>query len=142
MQKLTKYSFMFLCFIFTIYYLFEILSRRQIHPLQYLLLGIAVLSSYLFLTSLCEIFSFVISYIFSSILLLVLFYFYTYFVITKKDKKNSLGIILAIVFLQIFFLLLLVLKDYSFLIGSFGILIVIALIMFFAKDIDWYSENN
>lgn len=69
-----KYSFLFLSLTFIGYFIFELTSRekRRIHPLQYCLLGCAMLVFYLLLVSLSEFLSFGLSYALASLMIILL----------------------------------------------------------------------
>lgn len=140
-----KYAFLFLVLTFLAYFIFEITSKKDspIHPLQYLMMGIAMLIFYLLLVSLSEFVPFLFAYIIATLMILSLIGMYTYFVITKRNNKAFTFIIIGIMTLLYAFLyVLLILQDLSLLFGSLGLFIIIAVIMYVTRNIDWYSENN
>ena len=139
--KALKYSFFFLSLIFIFYFVFEIVSKKQIHPIQYLMLGCAILVFYLLLVAISEILPFLISYFLSFLLSTALISFYTYFLLTKKDIKYTIALTSLLVFLYFFFYILLKLEEYSFLVGSFGIFVTLGLLMYFTRKVEWFNEN-
>lgn len=143
--RAVKYAFLFLVLTFLAYFIFEITSKKDspIHPLQYLMMGIAMLIFYLLLVSLSEFIPFLSAYIIATLMILGLIGMYTYFVITKCKNKVFTFIIVGIMALLYAFLyVLLILQDLSLLFGSLGLFIIIAVIMYATRNIDWYSENN
>ena len=137
-----KYAFLFITLTFISYSIFEITSKREkrIHPLQYLLLGGAMLIFYLLLVSISELMPFVFAYIIAGIMTISLLGFYTYCVITKKqDIRFTLLIMGLLVLLYTFLYILLMLQDLALLTGSLGLFVIIALIMYATRNVDWYD---
>ncbi len=144
-ERSLKYAFLLLSLTFTGYFIFEITSkeRKKIHPIQYCLLGAAILIFYLLLVSMSELMPFAFAYLLSALMAAGLVYFYTYFVITKKQSIGfSIGITTLIGLLYAFFYILLMLQDIALFAGSLGIFAIIAVIMYFTKDVNWYGDEN
>jgi len=143
-DRTLKYAFLFLSLTFMSYFIFELTSKekKKIHPLQYCLLGGAMLVFYLLLVALSEFLNFHLSYIISAILVISLIGYYTYSVITYgKSKKFSLIITGLMIILYAFLYTLLLLEDFSLLIGSLGMFAIIAIAMYSTRNINWYSEE-
>ncbi len=143
-DRAVKYSFLFLLLTFVAYYVFEITSSKKspIHPIQYMLIGGALLIFYLLLTSISEFMPFLLAYIISVLFTVGLISCYTYFVLTKKKNKNfTILITVAMFLLYAFLYTLLVIQDLSLLIGSFILFVVIAAIMYATRNVEWYDEN-
>lgn len=138
-----KYSFLFLALTFLSYFIFEITSKenKKIHLLQYLMMGAAMLIFYLLLVSLSEFISFGGAYLIAGLMTIGLIGSYTYFILTKRqDLKFSL-IISAIMFvLYGFFYTLLVLQDFSLIIGSFVLFLIISLVMYTTRNVEWFND--
>ena len=140
-----KYSFLFITLTFLSYYIFELTdeSKRRIHPLQYLLLGIAMLIFYLLLVSISEFAPFIAAYIIAAFMTISLISMYTYFVISRKQNIKFTMIISALLaVLYTFLYILLILQDLALLIGSFGLFLIVAIIMYVTRNIDWYNDYN
>lgn len=139
-----KYAFLFLLLTFVAYYVFEITQKKNtpIHPIQYMLMGGALLIFYLLLTSISEFIPFVFAYIIAVLFTVGLISSYTYFVLTKKQNlKFTVLITLAMLLLYAFLYTLLVIQDFSLLIGSFILFIIIAVIMYATRNVEWYDGN-
>ena len=66
---------------------------------------------------------------------------YTYFVITKSSNlKFTLTITTLMAALYAFLYLLLSLQDLALLAGSCGLFIIIAIIMYVTRNVDWYND--
>lgn len=143
-DRTLKYAFLFLALTFLSYFVFEIVSKdkRKIHPLQYCMLGAAIQIFYLLLVSISEFLPFGAAYLISALMILALIGMYTYFVLTKaKGKVFSILIVALMAILYAFLYVLLLLQDFALLLGSFGMFIIIAAIMYVTKDVEWYSEE-
>lgn len=138
-----KYSFLLLALTFMGYFIFEITSKEnnKIHPIQYCLLGTAILMFYLLLVSISELLTFYIAYLISAILVMGMILIYTYFVITKKQSLSfAFSITSLIGLLYAYFYTLLRLQDIALLVGSIGLFGIIAAIMYLTRNVNWYNE--
>jgi len=139
-MRSAKYNIMFVFITFLAFFFMEILNKNRIHPFQYLLVGFAITLFYILLLSVSEYVKFNIAYWLAcaAILLLITFYAKTIF---KSNKITALtASILAV--LYGFFFSILQLQDYALLMGSIGLLIILAVIMYLSRNINWYSINN
>ena len=141
-ERAMKYSFLFLSLTFMFYFIFETITKeQQIHPLQYILLGLAMQIFYLLLLAISEFTSFNTAYSIASLMTIGLISLYTHFVIIKeKNKKFSLTICGLLILLYGLLYSLLKLEDYALLTGSFGLFLVIAIIMYVTRNINWYED--
>lgn len=144
-DRVLKYAFLFLSLTFLSYFVFEIISKdnKKIHPLQYCMLGAAIQIFYLLLVSISEFLPFGISYFIAALMVIALIGLYTYFVLTKKaGKVFSILIMAQMALLYVFLYVLLSLQDFALMLGSFGLFIVISVIMYVTKDVEWYTDNE
>ena len=142
--RAVKYAFLFLSLTFLAYFIFEVGSKdkKPIHQLQYLMMGAAMLIFYLLLLSLSEFMLFGLSYTISAIMTIALISAYTYFVITKREgRKFTILITLIMSLLYAFLYLLLVLQDLSMLIGSFVLFLIMTLVMYSTRNVEWNSDD-
>ncbi len=136
-MRSAKYGILVILFTFLSFFLNEIITKQRIHPFQYILVGFSILLFYLLLLSVSEQLGFNTGYLISaiSVLLMVLLYSRTF--LEKWSNSLVLTMILAISFGFIF--ILLQLESFALLAGSVGLFIVLALIMFFTRKINWYK---
>ena len=142
--RAVKYAFLFLLLTFVAYYVFEITAKNNtpIHPIQYMLMGGALLIFYLLLTSISEFTPFIFAYMISVLFTVGLISTYTYFVLTKKKNPKFTALIsIVMILLYSFLYTLLVIQDLSLLIGSFILFAVIASIMYATRNVEWYDGN-
>ena len=123
-------------------FLYELFMKIQLHVMHYLLCGAASIVFFLLLLSVSEHISFGAAYLVSSCASGLLTSSYVA-AITKQFKT---GIGMSGVFLLLYGYLFFSLKseDYSLLIGSIFVFIIIAALMFFTRKIDWNNlgKNN
>lgn len=141
-QKATravKYAILFIGFTFLVFFFIEVLNKVFIHPVQYILVGTALVIFFALLLSISEYLNFDFAYIISAISTLVLIALY----IKAILKNNSLTILISsILFILYSFIFIIIqLQDYALLIGSIGIFLILALVMYFSRKIDWYNLN-
>ena len=144
-ERSLKYGFLLLMLTFMGYFIYEITSKenRKVHPIQYCLLGAAILIFYLLLVSISELIAFNLAYLISALMVMSLVFGYTYFVITKKQSLGfSIGITTLMGLLYGYFYVLLRLQDVALLAGSLGLFAIIAAIMYLTRNVNWYNENN
>lgn len=136
-MRSAKYGILFVILTFVSFFFVEILDRRRIHPIQYLLVGFAICLFYLLLLSISEHLSFDGAYLIGSGLILALITFYVRYVFQNLRLTALFSVILAL--LYGFFYSLLQLEDYSLLLGSFGLLLILGVIMYLTRHVNWYK---
>ena len=142
-QKTTrsaKYAMAVIGLVFLIYFLVEAAARRRVNPLQYILVGLALCIFYTLLLSLSEYIAFGLAYLLASAAVVGMIGLFTKSIL----KSWHLGVITAaiLVFLYGFIFILLQSKDYTLLIGSIGLFIILGVIMYFSRYINWYGDDK
>ncbi|MCY7359110.1 MAG: cell envelope integrity protein CreD [Rudanella sp.] len=138
-QKTTrsaKYAVMFIIITFSVFFFVEILNRKRIHPIQYLLVGFAVCLFYLLLLAISEHLSFDLAYLIGAIVVLVLVTFYVRYVFQNTRLTVLFSGVLAL--LYGFFYSLLQLEDYSLLLGTLGLVLILGIVMYLTRNVNWY----
>lgn len=135
-----KYALMFIALSFLIFFLTELLSGIRLHPIQYLLVGMALVVFYTLLISLSEHLGFDLAYLISALATLVLISLY----VRSSTGKIKQGLITGSLLLVLYAFLYttLQMQDFSLLFGSIGIFLVIAIIMFVSRKVNWYREGD
>ena len=139
-MRSAKYAFMFIALTFVVFFFVEILTKKRIHPIQYLLVGIALILFYSLLLSISEQINFGIAYLIASIATIGLITVYTYSIFKNKIQTGGLAAMLCM--LYIFLYVVLQLEDIALLIGSVGLFIILGIIMFFSRKINWYRQEE
>ena len=137
--RAVKYSMLIILLTFATVFFFETRKAKPIHPVQYLLIGAALIVFYTLLLSFSEHISFSLSYLISAVMTVGLI---VAFVATiMKDFKTTLGLGALLVLLYAFIYVLLQLESYALLVGSIGVFIIIGVAMFGSRKIDWYKKR-
>jgi inner membrane protein len=135
--RAAKYAILFVALMFAALFISEIVSRVRVHPIQYLFNGLAIITFYALLISLSEHTGFGIAYLVSSGAVTMLVTLYTRSVLGSAKLALILGAVLALVYSYAYWVLQMV--DYALLAGSVGLFVVLSLIMFATRNIDWYA---
>jgi inner membrane protein len=132
-----KYGILFVALTFVAFFLFEILGRLRVHPVQYLLVGLALTTFYVVLLALSEQVGFSWSYLAAAAAVVVLVAGYAVAVLRSWRAGALLGTILALVYALLYGLV--VSEQYSLLMGSIALLAVVAALMYLTRKVDWYA---
>jgi len=142
-QKATrtiKYAILFIALTFMVFFFVEILNKRFIHPIQYILVGFALIIFFSLLLAISEHIKFNLAYIISALATLVLVTGYVKAIL--KSNKLTLLISGILIILYTFIFVIIQLQDYALLIGSIGLFIILGLVMYFSRKIDWYTVGD
>lgn len=136
-DRVAKYAILFIVLTFLVFFFVEILGNVFIHPIQYLLVGLALVVFYSLLLSISEHLVFDIAYGISSLLTITLVSIYVKAIL--KSKQLALMVFGILLIMYAFIFIIIQLENYALLLGSIGIFTVLALVMYYSKNIDWYN---
>ena len=102
-------------------------------------LRISLIIFYTLLLSISEHLAFNLAFILSAIATLLMITGYVQAILKSKNLTFLISGILIILYGFIF--IIIQLQDYALLIGSIGIFIILGLVMYFSRKIDWYNLN-
>jgi len=139
-ERSIKYCLMFIVITFIAFFFVEIINKRRIHPIQYLLVGIALCVFYVLLLAISEHLAFNLAYLIGSGLTVFLLTYYVYFVF--KNKKLTFAFSFILMALYFFYFSLLQLENYSLLLGSLGLFAILGVVLYLTRKIDWYNWNK
>ncbi|WP_455584969.1 cell envelope integrity protein CreD [Bacteroides sp.] len=137
-MRSAKYAILIILLTFTVIFFTEILEKTRIHALQYLLVGLALCLFYSLLLSISEHVGFDIAYLVSAILTIGLVGGYMLGIIKKKKPAFIMSGLLSVLYIYIF--ILIQLETFALLAGSLGLFVILAMVMYFSKKIDWFNE--
>jgi inner membrane protein len=135
-----KYAGLFVLLTFLAFLLFEVFERRHVHVIQYLLVGFAMSLFYLLLLSLSEQMPFATAYCVSAAAVTLLIAGYARAVLRSGRGSLILGAVLAL--LYAFLYVLLQSQDYALLVGSVALFLVLAIVMYVTRHIDWSGTGT
>ncbi|MCD4791827.1 MAG: cell envelope integrity protein CreD [Bacteroidales bacterium] len=133
--RVAKYAILLIALTFLVFFFVEVIRKVFIHPIQYILVGIALIVFYTLLLSFSEHMMFNIAYLLSSVLTIGLITWYVKVILKKWNLTLLMTGILLILYSFIF--IIIQIQDYALLIGSIGVFIILALVMYFSRKIDW-----
>ena len=136
-MRSAKYAVMFITLTFLIFFFVQILNKVRIHPIQYIIVGLALCVFYTLLIALSEHISFDASYLISSISIITMITLYSYSIAKNSRLTKIIGGILTLLYLFIYSILQI--QDYALLMGSIGLFVVLGIIMYLSRKIDWYA---
>jgi inner membrane protein len=139
-MRTVKYALLFIALTFCLFFFIEVLQRRHVHPLQYVLVGFALCVFYTLLLSIGEYTGFVLAYIIASLATIGLITTYIQSVFGKWSITAIFFTFLAALYGMIY--VLIQLQDGSLLFGSIGLFVILALVMYFSRKIDWYGSRK
>jgi inner membrane protein len=132
-----RYAILFIGFTFLVFFFIEALNKILIHPVQYILVGVALIVFFTLLLSISEHLHFNLAFIISALATLVLIAGYVKAIL--KSNKLTLLITGILFVLYAFIFIIIQLQDFALLIGSIGVFIILSLVMYFSRKIDWYN---
>jgi len=139
-ERSVKYAILFVSLTFALYFFIEILQKRRVHPLQYILVGLALCIFYTLLLSFSEYINFNFAYLIAAAATVILIALYTASAFRKWTIGGAFGLVLGALYSFIF--VLIQLQDRALLFGSIGLFVLLAIAMYSSRKIDWYQRND
>ena len=136
-ERSVKYAGLFILLTFATLWLIEVLAGVRVHPIQYLMLGGALCLFYLLELSLSEHLGFPLAYTVASIAVVGMVAGYS--VVVLHHIRRALFVGAAVSLLYAYLYILLMNEDYALLIGSVGLFLILAAIMYATRRVDWYE---
>jgi inner membrane protein len=134
-----KYSILIILLTFTAFFLIEWVYRSAIHSLQYILVGFALCLFYTLLLSFSEYIGFNKAYLVAALATIILIAWYVRSILRSSKMAVFIGLLLTLLYGFIFTLIQL--QDYALLMGSIGLFITLAVVMYFSRKIKWTEEK-
>ncbi len=138
-MRSVKYAILIIVLTFVVSFFVEVLQRRHIHPLQYLLVGLALCLFYALLVSISEHTSFGRAYAIASVMTVSLITCYMAGVLKLLRTALTIGGLLAGLYVYVY--VLIGMESYALLAGSVGLFVILAVIMYVSQRIDWGGRD-
>ena len=136
-ERSVKYGFLFIGLTFAAFFLFEVLTRLAIHPVQYALVGIALAIFFLLLISLSEHLGFALAYAIAAGSCVALIGYYVGQVLENMRRGALFALALSALYGLLYVLLRM--EDHALLMGSLLVFACIASAMVATRRVDWYA---
>jgi inner membrane protein len=137
--RTSKYGQLVIILTFVALFLVEIIRKLRIHPFQYILIGVALIIYYTLLLSLSEQIGYNAAYGVASLATVGLISLYAASFL-KNRKLILLFTSLLIVFYTFIFVIILQ-QDFSLLLGSIGLFLIVGALMYFSRKVEWYKGD-
>jgi inner membrane protein len=139
-DRSVKYAGLFILLTFASIWLIEVLARVRVHPIQYLMLGAGLCVFYLLELSLSEHIGFAVAYAIACTSIIGMTAVYSR-VIFPNDRRSGV-VATCVTALYGYLFVLLTNEDYALLIGSIGLFVILAAIMYITRRVDWYANGK
>ena len=139
-ERTAKYGFLVIGLTFLVFFLIQTISKISIHIFQYCMIGLALIMFYTLLISITEHSSFLLGYLIAGTAVVVMITLYSISIL--KNIKFPLFIALSLSALYSFIYVIIQLEDYALLVGSIGLFLILAAVMYISRKIDWHGSNQ
>jgi inner membrane protein len=138
-MRCVKYAILFIGLTFSLFFIVEIMQKKPFHPIQYVLVGMALVIFFTLLLSISEFLLFDIAYLIASLATVSLITLYA-----KSHFKSwpvaslfagTIGLIYGFIFV------LIRLEDTALLVGSIGLFVILSAAMYASRKINWYGNS-
>lgn len=136
-ERAVKYGVLFVVLVFTSFFMFEVLRSLRIHPMQYLLVGLAMAMFFLLIISLSEHMPFLASYVVSGASCAALIGIYLAGVLKQRKPAAAFSGGIALLYAVLYGVLQS--EDNALLMGTLVMFIALAAVMVLTRRMDWYG---
>jgi inner membrane protein len=133
-----KYALLIVGLVFLSYFVFEVTSGTQVHPAQYILVGLAQIIFYLLLLSIAERIGFDWGFLAAAGATVILLSANAGWIFSGRRHAGRALIVFTLLYVLIY--LLLRLEDNALLVGAISSFIAIAATMYLTRRLDWYGS--
>ena len=139
-MRSAKYAILIILLTFISLFFTEVLNKRKVHLLQYVLIGAAMTIYYTLLLAFSERVGFNIAYAIASVATVSLIGFFIAALLNNKKPAIIFSAILTTFYGFIF--VIIQLQDLALMFGSVGLFIVVAVLMYLSAGIDWNKKPS
>jgi inner membrane protein len=138
-MRSAKYGVLVIMLTFVSLFMVEIMRKVRIHPFQYILIGAALIIYYTLLLSFSEQVGYNWAYLISTVATVALIGLYSTTFLKSRVLVATFTALLT--FFYTFIFVIIQLQDFSLLLGSIGLFLIIGSIMYFSRSIKWYKTE-
>lgn len=139
-ERAMKYALLFIALTFMTFFAWEHMTKTRLHPLQYLLVGLALSIFYLLLIALSEHISFVAAYWSAASALVALVGAYLMGAMRNRLHGSVAAVVVAGIYAVLYALVLS--ESYSLLIGAIVLFAALGTVMLVTRHVDWYGAER
>ena len=134
-DRATKYGFLFIGFTFLAFLLFDVIVGVRVSPVEYLLVGAALVLFFVLLVAFAEVIGFAAAYVVASAAIIGLNTAYSAAVLKSWRRAAFIGALLTGLYVVLY--ILLSLEAFSLLIGSLMLFAALAAVMYLTRNLNW-----
>lgn len=138
-ERAIKYAILFIALTFLTFFAWEQLTATRLHPLQYLLVGLALSMFYLLLIALSEHIAFAIAYAIAAVALVTLIGLYMAGALDSKQRGAVAAAAMALIYGVLYVLVLS--EDYALLLGAIALFVALGTVMLATRKLNWYRRG-
>lgn len=134
-ERSGKYGILMVALVFVALFLFEVIAGAALHPVQYLLIGLALALFYLLLLALSEHLGFAPAYVVAATAAVLLVGMYARAVLGSWQRAIAVAALQGAAYGTFFVLVRS--EDHALLLGATTLFVALALVMFLTRKFDW-----
>lgn len=134
-MRSVKYAILCILLSFTAFFLIETNNKKSVHPIQYALIGFALILFYTLLLSFSEYIGFNAAYAVATLAIVGLIAWFVKGLLGSMKLSLLLSFVLLILYSYVFTILQL--QDYALLLGSVGLFLTLAIVMYYSRKVQW-----
>lgn len=138
-ERSLKHSVLVLTFVFAAFFLFETLAGLRLHAVHYGLVGGALCFFYLALLALGEVLPPGWAYIGAAVASSLLIVTYCVSILHSVARAGSIAALLVAEHSVLYVVLRM--EDFALLAGTTALFVVLAAVMFFTRNVDWFAQE-
>ncbi len=138
-MRSVKYAILIIGLTFSLFFIIELMQKKPVHPVQYMLVGLALVIFYSLLLAFSEFIMFNNAYLIAAMATVSLISLYTKSHFASWKVAGVFALVLGLLYGFIF--VLIQLEDTALLVGSIGLFAVLAIVMYASRNINWYNPS-
>jgi inner membrane protein involved in colicin E2 resistance len=139
-ERSLKHSALVLTLVFAAFFLFETLAGLRLHAVHYGLVGAALCLFYLALLALGEVLEPGVAYVGAAVASSLLIVGYSVSILKSYARAGTIAALLAGEHSVLYVVLRM--EDYALLAGTASLFVVLAGVMFFTRNVDWFAQDS
>ena len=134
-ERSAKYAFLVIFLTFLVFFIIQNAGKIPMHAFHYFLIGLALVVFYTLLISISEHIDFNTSYLISATATVLLITLYSKAILQSKKFTAYVFSVISLLYLYIY--VIIQLENYALLVGSIGLFIILAFVMYSSRKIKW-----
>jgi inner membrane protein len=138
--RAVKYAILLISLTFLVFFFSQIKKQLRVHPIQYLMIGLAICLFFVLLVAISEHWNFDGAYLLGAIAMIGVITGYSHLSFRNTMLTRVLLVTLSTIYTFIY--VIIQLQDHALLLGSIGLFIILAVVMFMSRNVDWYNVGR